>query len=252
MGLKRVLILGGTGDAVALAGSVAEIPGVEVITSLAGRTRFPTVSTPNTRIGGFGGVTGLADYLQKQQINLLIDATHPFASQISWNAAAAAKEIGIPHLMVSRLAWQPSADDRWMMVESNQAAAMLLPEIARRVFLTIGRQELSTFAHLQDLWFLMRMIDPPQPGAQVPPGKLLLKRGPFSLEQERSLLLQYEIEAIVSKNSGGDATYAKIIAARELQLPVVMVQRPPTPPGEQVATVTEALQWIYLHLSGDT
>jgi precorrin-6A/cobalt-precorrin-6A reductase len=252
MGLRRVLILGGTGDAVALAGSIAAIPGVEVITSLAGRTRSPIVPVSNTRIGGFGGVAGLADYLREQQIDLLIDATHPFAAQISWNAAAAAKETGTLHLMVIRLAWQPSTDDRWVMVESNQAAAKLLPEIAQRVFLTIGRQELSTFAHLQDLWFLMRMIDPPQPEAQVPPGKLLLERGPFSLEQERSLLLQHQIEAIVSKNSGGDATYAKIIAARELQLPVVIVQRPPTPPGEQVATVTDALNWIHLHLSGDT
>jgi precorrin-6A/cobalt-precorrin-6A reductase len=242
--VKRVLILGGTGDAVALAARTAAIPEIEVITSLAGRTRQPLVSSQNTRIGGFGGVAGLVEYLRDQQIDRVIDATHPFAAKISFNAAAAALEVGIPHLMVIRPAWQPIPGDRWIEVESNAAAATRLPNLAQRIFLTIGRQELSTFAYLRDLWFLMRMIDPPQPDVPVPPGKLLLERGPFSLDQERSLLHQYQIEAIVSKNSGGDATYAKIIAARELGLPVIMVQRPAMPPGEQVNTLEAALAWI--------
>ena len=119
-----------------------------------------------------------------------------------------------------------------------------MPGIAQRIFLTIGRQELAAFAHLQDLWFLMRMIDPPLSDAVVPPGKLLLERGPFSLDEERSLLQQYEIEAIVSKNSGGHATYAKIVAAREIKIPVVMVQRPRIPCSERVETLEDAIAWI--------
>jgi precorrin-6A/cobalt-precorrin-6A reductase len=248
---KRLLILGGTGEARTLAERVAELDQVDVITSLAGRTRQPGWLSQNTRIGGFGGVLGLVDYLKAQQIDVVVDATHPFAAQISFNAAAAAAELSIPHVMWIRPAWKPvlSHDacvlqDIWIEVDSNKAAATVLPEIAQRIFLTIGRQELTVFADLQDLWFLMRMIDPPMANMIIPPGKLLLERGPFSLDQERWLLQRYEIGAIVSKNSGGDATYAKLIAARELRIPVVMVQRPPTPSSEQVETLESALAWI--------
>ncbi|MGI0484235.1 cobalt-precorrin-6A reductase [Pantanalinema rosaneae CENA516] len=253
---KRVLILGGTGDATELAARAAEIPEVEVITSLAGRTRQPVVPSENTRIGGFGGVAGLIEYLREQQIDVLIDATHPFAAQISFNAADAVTALGIPHLMLVRPAWERTEGDafgtlrdRWIEVDSHEAAAATLPDLAQRIFLTIGRQELAAFAHLQDLWFLMRMIDPPLPDAAVPPGKLLLERGPFSLDDERSLLQQYEIGAIVSKNSGGNATYAKIVAARELGIPVVMIQRPPIPPGDIVADIESALSWLKNTLS---
>lgn len=241
---RRVLILGGTGDATELAARAAEILGVEVITSLAGRTRQPIVPSENTRIGGFGGVVGLTDYLREQQIVVLIDATHPFAAQISFNAAVAASEVGIPHLMLIRPAWERTEGDRWIEVDSHEAAAAKLSDLAQRIFLTIGRQELAAFAHLKDLWFLMRMIDPPLPNAAVPPGKLLLERGPFSLDNERSLLRQYGIGAIVSKNSGGDATYAKMIAARELRIPVVMIQRPPIPSGDIVSDIDSALSWL--------
>jgi precorrin-6A/cobalt-precorrin-6A reductase len=241
---KRVLILGGTGEATALAARTAEIPGVEVITSLAGRTRHPLLTSESTRIGRFGGVAGLTDYLRKQQIDGLIDATHPFAAQISFNAAAAAAEIGTPHLMLIRPAWERTAGDRWIDVDDHEAAAATLPSLAQRIFLTIGRQELAVFAHLPNLWFLMRMIDPPLADAAIPPGELLLERGPFSLDHERSLLQRYEIGAIVSKNSGGEATYAKIIAARELGIPVVMIQRPAIPPGDMVADVESALAWV--------
>lgn len=241
---KRLLILGGTGEAAELAARTAIIPGLETIASLAGRTRQPILSSENTRIGGFGGAAGLSNYLRDQQIDCLIDATHPFAAQISFNAAAAAAAAGIPHLLLVRPAWQPAAADRWIEVESNAAAAAQLPQLGQRIFLTIGRQELAAFAHLQNLWFLMRMIDPPQANNPVPPGILLLERGPFALDHERSLLQQHSIEAIVSKNSGGSATYAKIIAARELNLPVVMVQRPSMPIGDRVADVEAALLWL--------
>lgn len=242
--MKRVLILGGTGDSIALATRAAQIPEIEVITSLAGRTQNPGIPIGSLRVGGFGGVAGLVDYLRDRHIQILIDATHPFAAQISSNAATAASTIGIPHLMLVRPTWQKTSGDRWIEVEHNQAAAAALPGLAQRVFLTIGRQELSAFANLEPIWFLMRMIDPPLPAAIASSGEILLERGPFTLADERSLLKKYEIEAIVSKNSGGAATYAKIIAARELSIPVVMVQRPVAPASAQVTTVEQALTWL--------
>jgi precorrin-6A/cobalt-precorrin-6A reductase len=202
------------------------------------------------RLGGFGGAAGLIDYVRQQHIALLIDATHPFASHISHHVAAAARACALPHLMLVRPAWEPVAGDRWLAVDKTAAAAAILPGVARRVFLSIGRQELPAFAPLQNLWFLMRMIDPPGPETPVPPGRLILERGPFTLADERQLLHTYAIEAIVSKNSGGNATYAKLIAARELGLPVVMIQRPPLPAGEQVADVDQAFMWLTQHLHG--
>jgi precorrin-6A/cobalt-precorrin-6A reductase len=247
--MKRVLILGGTGDAAQLAAQAVALPDVEVITSLAGRVRQPTPPAGQVRIGGFGGVAGLLDYVQEQHIDLLIDATHPFATHMSHQAAAATRACGLPHLMLVRPPWEPVAGDRWLAVESLATAVAVLPGVARRVFLTIGRQELAAFAPLQDLWFLMRMIDPPVPNTPIPPGTLILKRGPFTLEDERQLLATHAIEALVSKNSGGNATYAKLIAARELGLPVVMIQRPPLPAGEQVTEVEHAVAWLQRHLS---
>ncbi|MFN4953898.1 MAG: cobalt-precorrin-6A reductase [Aphanizomenon sp.] len=243
--MLRVLILGGIGDAVELAIKIANIPGIEVITSLAGRTREPANLPGNVRTGGFGGVRGLTNYLREMQIDLLIDATHPFANQISENAAAATQEVGIPRLMVIRPPWEKLEDDDWLEVEDNLAAATALANRAKRVFLTIGRQEIGTFAHLQDIWFLMRMIDPPNTDVIVPPGLILCDRGPFNLENEQEILLKYNIDTIVSKNSGGNATYPKIIAARKLGIKVVMVNRPPVPPGKQVADVDSACKWLF-------
>ncbi|UBF30299.1 cobalt-precorrin-6A reductase (plasmid) [Kovacikia minuta CCNUW1] len=243
--MARVLILGGTGDAAELAAKVSFIRGVDhVITSLAGRTRHPSVPEGRVRVGGFGGSTGLAAYLREHQIDILIDATHPFAAQISWHAAEAAKSVAIPHLMLVRPAWNWVTGDHWIEVENTSDAAQAIPATAKRVFLTIGRQELAPFAPLVDRWFLMRMIDPPAPDAIVPQGEVLCDRGPFTLDNERQLLIHYRIDAIVSKNSGGDATYAKIIAARELGIPIIMVQRPAIPPSEQVATAEQALAWL--------
>lgn len=244
----QILILGGTTEGSRLAQEVTKIPGIEVITSLAGRTSQPATQATATRSGGFGGSTGLAQYIKDNAIEALIDATHPFAEQISFNAATAAQVCSIPHLMLVRPQWEAKEGDRWIEVETLEEAAAILPGFARRVFLTIGRQELSTFIyhHPQPLsphiWFLMRMIDPPTP--PIPTGELLLERGPFSLDHEKELLLNYNLELIVSKNSGGDATYAKIEAARLLSLPVVMVKRPQTPECEKVSTVEEAIGWI--------
>ncbi|MBD2451757.1 cobalt-precorrin-6A reductase [Nostoc sp. FACHB-152] len=240
----RVLILGGTGEAAALAARVATIPGIEAIASLAGRTREPSMPLGNVRIGGFGGVSGLVTYLRQMQIDILIDATHPFANQISFNAAAAAHEVGIPRLMLIRPPWEKIEGDRWMEVDSNTTAAAVLENQAKRVFLTVGRQELAVFAHLKDIWFLMRMIDPPGEDALVPPGVILCDRGPFALDNEKEILIQHNIDTIVSKNSGGDATYAKIIAARELGVQVVMVNRPAIPAGEKVPDIDSVVAWL--------
>ncbi|MDZ7992651.1 MAG: cobalt-precorrin-6A reductase [Nostoc sp. EfeVER01] len=240
----RVLILGGTGDAAELAAKVTTIQGLEVITSLAGRTREPSVPLGDLRVGGFGGAAGLASYLRVMEIDLLIDATHPFASQISFNAADAATEVGVPRLMLIRPPWEKESGDRWIEVDNVAAAAIALQNQSQRVFLTVGRQELGAFAHLEEIWFLMRMIDPPGEDALVPPGMVLCDRGPFTLNNERQILIENNIDTIVSKNSGGDATKPKIIAARELGVKVVMVNRPAVPPGEQVSNVDAALAWL--------
>jgi precorrin-6A/cobalt-precorrin-6A reductase len=249
--MLRVLILGGTGDAGELVARVANITEVEAIASLAGRTSTPHTPLGNVRVGGFGGAAGLADYLRTENIDVLIDATHPFASQISFNAAEAALQAGIPRLMFNRPAWEKVEGDNWLEVENHQEAAKVLENQAKRVFLTIGRQEIGAFAYLQDIWFLMRMIDPPNPNSIIPQGLILCDRGPFSLENERKILHKYQIDTIVSKNSGGDATYPKIIAARELGTKVVMVKRPPVPVGEQVADIDSAVKWLLEKLGNE-
>ncbi|TVP68304.1 MAG: cobalt-precorrin-6A reductase [Nodularia sp. (in: Bacteria)] len=246
--MMRVLILGGTGEAAELAAKVANIQGIEAISSLAGRTREPSVPLGDLRIGGFGGVTGLAKYLHQMKIDLLIDATHPFATQIALNAADAAMEVKIPRLKLIRPPWKEVNGDRWIEVDNIKSAANVLENQAQRVFLSIGRQEIGAFAHLNQIWFLMRMIDPPEPNVLLPPGILLCDRGPFKLHNEREILIHHQIDSIVSKNSGGNATYAKIIAARELNLKVVMVNRPPVPPGEQATDIEEVLVWLSQHL----
>ncbi|XZO01725.1 MAG: cobalt-precorrin-6A reductase [Microcoleus sp.] len=246
---KRLLILGGTGDATELAARASQIANLEVVSSLAGRTKQPSTPTGTLRIGGFGGVGGLGEYLTDRAIDLLIDATHPFAAQISMNAASAAAEFQLPHLMLVRPAWTPVQGDRWIEVENHEEAAMALSERSQRVFLTIGRQELTAFSSLDSIWFLIRAIDPPALGILYPNSKLILAKGPFFLENERELLLEHQIDTIVSKNSGGDATYAKIVATRELGIPVVMVQRPPIPDGEVVTDVEGAIAWLMKHLN---
>lgn len=215
---------------------------MEVITSLAGRTRQPTAVAGQIRTGGFGQAAGLVNYLQTEQIDYLIDATHPFATQISVQAAAAAAICHIPHLMLVRPAWRAVPGDDWIEVETAAAAAATLPTLAKRVFLTIG-QAYSDFIGLPGIWFLIRMIEPPQNLPSVN-GKVILERGQFTLDGEQALLQQYQIGAVVTKNSGGAATYAKIAAARALKIPVVMIRRPGLPDGKQVPDVNAAMDWL--------
>jgi precorrin-6A/cobalt-precorrin-6A reductase len=241
--MTRVLILSGTTEASALAEACASRGGLEVISSLAGRTRAPRALPGEVRVGGFGGAEGLARFLQARAIDRLIDASHPFAEQIGRHAEQACRLTGVPRLRLLRPPWRRQAGDRWVEVADPAEAARRLPEFGHRAFLTVGHRELGAFAGLAGVWFLIRTIEPPQ-GPQLQRALWLQDRGPFPLEGELALLRDHGIDVLVTKASGGEATYAKIAAARELGLPVIMVRRPPSPPGPVVATVAEAIGWL--------
>jgi len=240
---RNLLILGGTQEARELAEKATNLPDIQLKVSLAGRTNQALISK-NSRVGGFGGVAGLINYLEAENIDLLVDATHPFAANISRNAAIAAENLGLPRLMLVRSEWKSVTGDKWIEVENTQAVIDILPSFAKRVFLTIGRQEVTAFNQIENIWFLMRMIETPLSDIVLPKGLLVLERGPFSKDSEKQLLQKYRIDTIVSKNSGGNATYAKIFAARELGIKVVMVKRPMLPEGEIVEDVESVLEWV--------
>ncbi len=242
--MPRLLLLGGTREALDLAQVASGNPRLEIVSSLAGRTRAPAHIPGEVRVGGFGGAEGLARYLEAQPIDLLVDATHPFAETMAGNAAEACREAGVPRLKLLRPAWNRQAGDRWIEVDSAEQAAEALPDPARRVFLTIGQRDLQAFARHPEVWFLVRLIDPPDLPLPLARHELLLGRGPFAEADEIALLRAHRIEALVAKNSGGKLTHAKIAAARRLGLPVVMRRRPQAPPGETVETVDQALARI--------
>lgn len=247
MTTRHVLILGGTCEAAALAGRLHAADDYHPVSSLAGRTGNPRPLPGEVRIGGFGGVEGLAEFLSSRRIDMVIDATHPFAATMSRNAAAACDRIGLPRLRLERPPWVQQANDRWIEAEDVHAAARALPSDARRVFLSIGRQELAPFAARPEIHYLVRMIEPATKPPPLPRHELVLGRGPFHAEAEQGLLVRHRIEFVVSKNSGGDATYAKILAARHLGLPVIMIKRPEPPVGPCVETVEAALGWLRRH-----
>ncbi|MFD9397885.1 cobalt-precorrin-6A reductase [Streptomyces sp. NPDC060011] len=245
----HVLVLGGTTEARELAAELTARPGVQVTTSLAGRVARPGAVEGDVRTGGFGGADGLARWLREHRVDVLVDATHPFASGITANAARAATATGVPAVVLRRPGWQAGPGDRWHEAGSLTEAAALLPGLGRRVFLTTGRLGLAAFAHLSGPHFLVRSVEAPDP--PLPPDtEVLLARGPFTLDDERALLLRHRIDLLVTKDSGGAATSAKLTAARDLALPVVVVRRPPLPDGvSAVADVPSAL--ALLNLAGD-
>ncbi len=244
----RVLILGGTAEAAGLARALAGVAGVATITSLAGRTRAPAAVPGEVRVGGFGGPVALLDYLGRENIGLVVDATHPFAARISHNAARACAAIGVPRLLLVRPPWTAQAGDNWIPAANAEAAAAALPGLGRRVFLAIGRQELAAFAKLAELRFLVRLVEEPDEPPPLVAYRLVLGRGPFAVDQDIKLLRKYRIEVVVSKNSGGTGAGAKIAAARELELPVVMIERPPAPASETAESVEAARAWIEARL----
>jgi precorrin-6A/cobalt-precorrin-6A reductase len=240
----HVLILGGTTEARELAAALTARPGVRVTTSLAGRVTRPGGIAGELRIGGFGGTQGLAEWLRHEHVDALVDATHPFARTITAHAADAAEATGVPSVVLRRPGWRPGPEDRWHPVGSLDEAAQTLPGLGRRVFLTTGRMELAAFAHLTGLHFLVRSVEPPEP-PMPPHTEVLLARGPFTPADESALLRNHRIDVLVTKDSGGAATSAKLTAARELALPVVVVRRPPLPDGvTTVPDVAAVVRWL--------
>ena len=236
----QILILGGTTESRELAGRLAGRLDLSVTLSLAGRTRSPIAQPVPVRIGGFGGADGLAQYLREQQINVLIDATHPFAARISANARLAASQTGVRLLVLRRPEWAPVPGDRWTLVDSIQDGVSALGVAPRNVFVTLGRQELGPLEVAPQHSYVVRSVDPVEPRPAFPNAVYILDRGPFDEKRERELLRSLGVDIVLSKNSGGSAAYAKIAAARALSIPVVMVRRPPGS-EDAVKTVDAAL-----------
>jgi precorrin-6A/cobalt-precorrin-6A reductase len=236
----RILLLGGTSEARALAARLH--PDTEVISSLAGRVPDPALPVGEVRIGGFGGVDGLRNWLRENVVDAVVDATHPFAATITANAAAACAELGVPHLLLARPAW-PSGDA--IMVKSDvQAAKVVAEQGFLRVLLTTGRTGTVAFKDA-DAWFLIRAVTAPDADALPAHHQILLSRGPYRYEGELELLREHRIDALVTKNSGGAMTRPKLDAAAALSIPVVMVERPALPPGvRNVTTVDDAVAWV--------
>jgi len=241
----RILILGGTTEASALAGLLAENPCFSPLLSMAGRTSDPRPLPIPTRIGGFGGVEGLARFLVQERIEAVIDATHPFAAVMSRNAAAACAETDVPLLALRRPPWKPQEGDAWIEVASMEDAIRALGEVPRRVFLTVGRLELAPFAFAPQHTYLVRTIEPIGDALQVPNVIAIRDRAPFDEVAERALMQRERVDVVVTKNSGGAATYPKIAAARMLGLPVIVVARPEKPRDvAEVATAEAAFDWL--------
>ena len=238
---ERILILGGTSEARALANQLHEA-GFDVITSLAGRTDNPLLPDGSTRIGGFGGVAGLATYLRDERIELLIDATHPFAARISENATKAAHEAAVEIIRLERPPWQAEEGDNWHHVQTLEDAVVTLPESATAL-VTIGRQQLGAFLAREDIRVIARAIESPK--TSLPDNwTLILERPPFALEDELALFEKYQIDILVTKNAGGSDTAAKLIAARQLKKPVIIINRLPKPKVPLFQTEARVMQFL--------
>ncbi|MBB4856303.1 precorrin-6A/cobalt-precorrin-6A reductase [Mycobacteroides chelonae] len=237
---RKILILGGSAEARELAERLA--PRFEVTTSLAGRVRNPAVPTGALRVGGFGGEVGLRKWLSDNAVEAVVDATHPFAATITENAVAACDRLGIPHLILRRPPW--SAEDATVVSSAAEAKDAVVAQGFSRVFLTSGRSSIGAFL-FSDAWFLIRVVEPMSADELPERHHLLLSRGPYAVAEETRLMRQYEIEVLVTKNSGGTMTWAKLHAAAALNIPVVMIDRPALPEHvSTVSTVDEAHRWV--------
>jgi precorrin-6A/cobalt-precorrin-6A reductase len=243
----RLLILGGTSEASALAAALAPRADVAPILSLAGRTANPKPAPIPTRVGGFGGVEGLRAYVRDNAIDAVVDATHPFAERISAGAANACEAVGVPLLVFTRPPWRLAAGDNWTEVDTMDEAADALGRDPRVVFLTQGRLQLAAFARAPHHRYVVRTIDPPTDFDALPDARWILDRGPFTLADEERLMGEERVDTLVTKNSGGEATHAKIEAARRLGVRVVMVRRPAALRVETVTELAAALAWIAAH-----
>ena len=243
----RVLVLGGTFEASKLAGLLAGQSGISSMLSFAGRTKALRPPQIPYRTGGFGGVDGLQAYLDAERIDVLVDATHPFAEQMSRHAAIAAARAKIPLIVLSRPAWVAQPGDHWIDVADMAAAAAALGREPKRVFLTIGRLQIGTFAAAPQHFYLIRTIEPLMVSPNLPRHRVILGRGPFAFEAEDKLLREESIDVVVSKNSGGAAAFAKLVVARHLGLPVVMVAGPQRAAGPVLHDPAEAMNFILRH-----
>lgn len=238
----RALILGGIAGASLLAAAIARA-GIDAVYSYGGRTRAPAGQPLPTRTGGFGGVSGLADYIRNEGITHVIDATHPFAAEMSRNAVEACAQTGTPLIALERAPWTRAPRDNWIEVADINAAVAALPEPPAKVFLAIGRQHIAPFATKPQHGYTLRFVDPPE--APLPfAADVIVSRGPFTLEGELEMMRTRGIAWIVARNSGGDGARAKIDAARMLSLPVIMISRPQPPERLRVESVAEIMQWL--------
>lgn len=258
---EKLLILGGTREAYQL----AEILNAQFtqeklnfISSLAGTTKKPNIPAGKFRTGGFGGLSGLKNFLVKEKISLLVDATHPFAERISKNALLASSEIGIPLLVFNRPPWVKKYNDQWIEVSSLENAVKYLKNLEKKtgslfstglIFLTTGNKDLRLFQNSLNCNFLVRTVEKPELVSEWPKAMFLKDRGPYTLENEIKLLKNHKISMLVSKNSGGASTYAKIEATRHLKIPVLMVRRPEMTKAKSCQTVNEAVEWLHLQCS---
>lgn len=240
----RLLVLGGTTEASSLARRLAGNPGVDALLSLAGATAHPAPAPIPQRIGGFGGVAGLADFLRAEKIGAVVDATHPFAARMSANAVEACRLTATPLIVFTRSPWARRPGDRWTEVATMDAAVESLGTARETVFLTQGRLQLAAFARAPQHHYIVRAIDRPAEIDALPDCRLVLARGPFALADELQLMRTEKVETLVTKNSGGRATYPKIEAARELGVAVVMVERPPAPTAETLYDLDAVMSWI--------
>jgi precorrin-6A/cobalt-precorrin-6A reductase len=240
--MTHALILGGTLDASLLAAEIARAR-IKAVYSYGGRTRAPADQPLPTRIGGFGGASGLADYIRRENITHLIDATHPFAAEISRNAVEACKDTKTPLIALERAPWVQAPGDNWIEVVDVNAAVAALPESPAQVFLAIGRQHIAPFASKPRHAYTLRFVDPPE--APLPfAADVIVSRGPFTLDAELEMMRARGITWIVARNSGGDGARAKIDAARALGLPVILISRPRLPERSRVESVAEVMHWL--------
>jgi precorrin-6A/cobalt-precorrin-6A reductase len=243
LAMTRALILGGTADANRLADALAREK-IDAVYSYAGRTQIPLGHALPVRIGGFGGVDGLADYIRREHITHVIDATHPFAAEMSRHAVEACATTRTPLLALERAPWARGPGDIWIEVSDIDRAAAALPEQRANVFLAIGRQHIAPFTAKPQHAYTLRFVDTPSGDLPLPDAEVIVSRGPFTREGDRALMQSRGITWLVARNSGGDGARSKIDAARELGIPVIMIARPRLPDRPRVESVEEVLDWL--------
>lgn len=241
--IAHILILGGTTEASALAAALAERE-IAATLSYAGRVAQPKAQPVPVRIGGFGGTAGLVRYIREHGITHLVDATHPFAATMSAHAHAATQETGTPLLVLTRRPWTAEAGDRWQAVPDIAAAVGALSGPPRRIMLALGRMHVEAFAAQPQHRYLLRFVDAPERPPGLPDHHLVVDRGPFTIAGDRHLLRDHAIDLVVCKNAGGTGAQAKILAARELSLPVLMIERPLASGARTVHRVEQVLDWL--------